>query len=136
MILLSFLISDWVAYLNCFSLSGFELILYNLSNAERASRQIRQVRCNSPLIQFKELLKVKKEQEDKLKTSANPFLSVSKKADYSMYNQLYKFDVKQELQDYNLPFAHPEDLPPISNIKPLAASKVSSLYEASEISQE
>ena len=112
------------------------MILYNLSNEERASRQIRQLRCNSPTIQFKELLKVKKEKEDKLKDSSNPFLSVSKKADYSMYNQLYKFDVKQELQDYNLPFAHPEDLPSVSNTNPLAASKVSSLYEASEISQE
>lgn len=74
------------------------------------------------------MTKVKKEQEQRLKGSANPFLAVSKKGDYSMYNQLYKFDVKQELQDYNLPFAHPEDLPPASNTKPLAASKVSSLY--------
>jgi hypothetical protein len=79
---------------------------------------------------------LKKEQEQRLKTSANPFLSVAKKPDYSIYNQLYKFDVKQELQDYNLPFAHPEDLPPPSTNKPLAASKVSSLYEASEVSQE
>ena len=53
------------------------------------------------------MTKVKKEQEQRLKGSANPFLAVSKKGDYSMYNQLYKFDVKQELQDYNLPFAHP-----------------------------
>ena len=53
-----------------------------------------------------------------------------------MYNQLYKFDVKQELQDYNLPFAHPEDLPPASNTKPLAASKVSSLYEPSEVNSQ
>ena len=49
-----------------------------------------------------------------------------------MYNQLYKFDVGQELKDYNLPFAHPEDLVPANNSKPLAASKVSSLYEPSE----
>ena len=78
-------------------------------------------------------MKRKKDQEEKLKSSANPFLSVSKKADYSMYNQLYKFDVKQELQDYNLPFAHPEDIPPSNTVKPLAASKVSSMYEASDV---
>jgi hypothetical protein len=52
-------------------------------------------------MQFKELSKRKKEQEERLKNSANPFLSVTKKPDYSIYNQLYKFDVKQELQDYN-----------------------------------
>ena len=83
-------------------------------------------------IQFKELLKQKKEQEQRLKNSNNPFLSVAKKPDYSVYNQLYKFDVKNELQDYNLPFSHPEDLPAVSNIKPLAASKVSSLFEAND----
>jgi hypothetical protein len=60
-------------------------------------------------MQFKELSKRKKEQEERLKNSANPFLSVTKKPDYSIYNQLYKFDVKQELQDYNQPFSHPED---------------------------
>ena len=76
-------------------------------------------------------MKLKKEQEQRLKGSNNPFLSVTKKSDYSAYNQLYKFDVKQELQDYNLPFAHPEDLPPQNTIRPLAASKVSSLYEPS-----
>ena len=81
-------------------------------------------------------MKLKKEQEQRLKGSNNPFLSVAKKSDYSAYNQLYKFDVKQELQDYNLPFAHPEDLPPQQAIKPLAASKVSSLYEPSEVSKE
>ena len=43
--------------------------------------------------------------------SKNSFLSgkriknvVIKKSDNSMYNQLYKFDVKAELGDYNLPF--------------------------------
>ena len=49
-----------------------------------------------------------------------------------MYNQLYKFDIKQELQDYNLPFAHPEDQPAAATKQPLAASKVSSLFEPSE----
>lgn len=58
---------------------------------------------------------------------------MAKKPDYSIYNQLYKFDVKQELQDYNLPFAHPDDLPAAATSnKPLAASKVSSLFEPSE----
>ena len=47
-----------------------------------------------------------------------------------MYNQLYKFDVKHELQDYNLPFSNPADT---SNqpLKPLAASKVSEQFESS-----
>ena len=46
-----------------------------------------------------------------MKKSNNPFLSgnnefilVIKKSDNNMYNQLYKFDVKAELGDYNLPF--------------------------------
>lgn len=46
-----------------------------------------------------------------MKKSKNPFLSgtltiylVIKKTDNSMYNQLYKFDVKAELGDYSLPF--------------------------------
>jgi len=39
-----------------------------------------------------------------MKDSKNPFLSVIKKSDHSMYGQLYKFDVKSELNDYNLPF--------------------------------
>ena len=78
-------------------------------------------------------MKLKKEQEHRLTNSTNPFLSVAKKPDYSVYNQLYKFDVKQELQDYNLPFAHPEDQPQVSAAKPMAASKVSSLYEASDV---
>lgn len=76
-------------------------------------------------------MKQKKEQEQRLKNSANPFLSVAKKTDYSIYNQLYKFDIKQELQDYNLPFSHPEDLPAQPQ-KLMAASKVSSLFEQSE----
>ncbi len=48
-----------------------------------------------------------------------------------MYNQLYKFDVKSELNDYNLPFADPEEgknLKSNSN-KPLAISKISSYQE-------
>jgi hypothetical protein len=59
-------------------------------------------------------------------------MSVAKKPDYSIYNQLYRFDIKEELQDYNLPFAHPEDLPPAATKQPLAASKVSSLFEPSD----
>ena len=63
------------------------------------------------LTQFKELQKQKKQQQDRMKKSNNPFLSgnnefilVIKKSDNNMYNQLYKFDVKAELGDYNLPF--------------------------------
>jgi hypothetical protein len=56
---------------------------------------------------------------------------VTKKPDYSIYNQLYKFDVKQELQDYNQPFAHPDDEPALPT-KQLAASKVSSFFEPSD----
>lgn len=85
-------------------------------------------------IQFKELLKQKKEQEQRLQHSNNPFLAVAKKPDYSIYNSLYKFDVKQELQDYNLPFAGTADPhhPPPPKVQPMAASKVSSMFEGSE----
>jgi hypothetical protein len=76
-------------------------------------------------------LKQKKEQEQRLKNSTNPFLSVAKKTDYSVYNQLYKFNMKEELPDYNLPFSHPEDQP-LQPQKAMAASKVSSLYQQSE----
>lgn len=76
-------------------------------------------------------MKRKLEQEQRQKASTNPFLSVTKKPDYSIYNQLYKFDVKQELQDYNLPFARPDDAPPQPQ-KQMAASKVSSLFDPSD----
>lgn len=56
---------------------------------------------------------------------------MTKKPDYSIYNQLYKFDVKQELQDYNQPFSHPEDQPTLPQ-KQLAASKVSSFFEPND----
>ena len=67
-----------------------------------------------------------------MKNSSNPFLSVAKKPDYSIYNQLYKFDMKQELQDYNLPFSHPQDVPSQVPNKAMAASKVSSLFDQSD----
>lgn len=48
-----------------------------------------------------------------------------------MYNQLYKFDIKSELNDYNLPFGDHEDKNnQKSNLnKQMMASKVSSYYE-------
>ena len=67
-------------------------------------------------MQFKELQKQKKDQEERMKKSNNPFLSgkfipytVIKKSDNSMYNQYYKFDIKAELGDYNLPFGEEEE---------------------------
>jgi hypothetical protein len=73
-----------------------------------------------------------------MKNSKNPFLSgtsflipVIKKSDYSMYNQLYKFDVKSELNDYNLPFGDPEEAKNLKSTinKPMAISKISSYQE-------
>jgi|JI61114C2RNA_FD_contig_31_2814264_length_611_multi_3_in_0_out_0_2 hypothetical protein len=51
-----------------------------------------------------------------------------------MYNQLYKFDIKSELNDYNLPFGDHEDKNnQKSNLnKQMMASKVSSYYEEDE----
>jgi hypothetical protein len=47
-----------------------------------------------------------------------------------MYNQLYKFDIKSELNDYNLPFGDPEEGKMKSTIhKAMAASKISSYHE-------
>lgn len=46
-----------------------------------------------------------------------------------MYNQLYKFDIKAELNDYNLPFGDEDDKKKIKNKDgPLNASKISSKY--------
>lgn len=69
--------------------------------------------------------------------SKNPFLSgkfcfiyiVIKKSDHSMYGQLYKFDVKAELGDYNLPFGEQEDKTKGKNgDKAINMSNVSSFY--------
>ena len=57
--------------------------------------QVREAGRKCGTTQFKELLKQKKEQESRLQHSNNPFLAVAKKPDYSIYNSLYKFDVKQ-----------------------------------------
>lgn len=71
-----------------------------------------------------------------MKKSKNPFLSgnpnfnlVIKKSDNSMYNQLYKFDIKAELGDYSLPFGEEDDKKK-TKIKdgPMNASHVSSKY--------
>lgn len=50
-----------------------------------------------------------------------------------MYNQLYKFDIKQELQDYNIPFSHNEESMNNNVTKQMAASKVSSMFEPSDV---
>lgn len=47
-----------------------------------------------------------------------------------MYNQLYKFDVKSELEDYSLPFGEDEDKKKAkTKDRPINASQVSSLYD-------
>jgi hypothetical protein len=75
-----------------------------------------------------------------MKKSKNPFLSgihfiysVIKKSDNSMYNQLYKFDVKAELGDYSLPFGEEDDNRKTKNKdRPINASQVSSMYDNDE----
>ena len=53
-----------------------------------------------------------------------------------MYNQLYKFDVKAELGDYNLPFGEEEDKKKIrlADRNP-NMSKMSSLYDNDDKSE-
>ena len=48
-----------------------------------------------------------------------------------MYNQLYKFDVQSELNDYSLPFGDPEEKNNLKSTlnKPMAVSKISSYHE-------
>lgn len=47
-----------------------------------------------------------------------------------MYNQLYKFDVKSELGDYNLPFGEEEEKKNTKHgEKAINMSQVSSFYE-------
>ena len=72
-----------------------------------------------------------------MKKSNNPFLSgifyinlVIKKSDNSVYNPLYKFDVKAELGDYNLPFGEEEEKKNTKiGEKTINMSKVSSFYD-------
>lgn len=53
-----------------------------------------------------------------------------------MYNQLYKFDVKSELGDYNLPFGEEEEKRKNKGgEKPINMSHVSSYYENDEKSE-
>jgi hypothetical protein len=54
-----------------------------------------------------------------------------------MYNQLYKFDVKSELNDYNLPFGDPDEGKNLKSTinKPMAISKISSYQEEDEKSE-
>jgi hypothetical protein len=78
-----------------------------------------------------------------MKKSKNPFLSgkslhylVIKKSDNSVYNQLYKLDIKAELGDYSLPFGEEDDKRK-TKVKdgPLNSSQVTSKYGNEEPSE-